>query len=267
MNDLIFLASVCRSLTIILAVIHNNATMLLIQKNPLQTGTQTAGFVSRSLIVIIAFSIVLLASLTTAVYFYLRYQQTQNQLTKSTQASEQAALLSEVGKLILLPTGEQPSIATVSDVSKLKEQSFFAHARNGDKVLIYSKAKEAILYDPFANKIVAVGPISLTQTPSPTNAVPATLPPVRVAVENGTTIIGLASTVAQELEKKMPSVTVVSKTDAQKSTYTSTLVIDLTGKAASQSAFLAKELSAKVSTLPQGEIKPRNADILIILGK
>jgi len=49
-------------------------------------------------------------------------------------------------------------------------------------------------------------------------------------------------------------------------TYKSTLVIDLTGKDATQTASLAKELKAKVGKLPSGEIKPENADLLIILG-
>jgi hypothetical protein len=243
--------------------------MILINNNPLRTAKlkEQGGFISRSVLVIIAFSIVLLASVGIAIYFYLRYQQTQDQLTKSTQSNEQAALLSDVGKLIVLPTGEQPSIATVSDISKLKGQAFFAHARNGDKALIYSKAQEAILYDPLANKIVAVGPISVTQTtPAPSQKAHSEMPSIRVAVDNGTAIVGHASSVAKELEDKFPSVTVVSKADTQKS-YTSTIVIDLTGKNATQAASLAKEFKATVSTLPQGEIKPANADVLIILGK
>ncbi len=41
-----------------------------------------------------------------------------------------------------------------------KGQPFFANAQVGDKVLIYYKAKKAILYNPTDNKIVEVGPIS-----------------------------------------------------------------------------------------------------------
>lgn len=72
-------------------------------------------------------------------------------------------LIEKVGKLILLPTGETPQIATVSDKTKLSGQNFFANAENGDKVLIYYQAKKAILYRPSINKIVEVGPIEIPQ--------------------------------------------------------------------------------------------------------
>jgi LytR cell envelope-related transcriptional attenuator len=240
----------------------------LTQSSQRQTGQKTAmqGYASRSLIIIIAFGIVLIAAISFAIYFYFQYQSSQAQLERSSQANQQSALLNQIGKLIVLPSGEQPQIATVSDMAKLKGQSFFAHAKNGDKVLIYTKAQEAILYDPIANKIVAVGPISLTQV-TPTTPVEATPEPVDVALYNGTTTVGLAETVDKELVAKMPNITVVSRTDAVKSTYTSTLIIDQTGKNASVAASLAKLLGGKVGKLPSGEEKAPNADLLVILGK
>jgi len=71
-----------------------------------------------------------------------------------------------VGKLMVLPEGETPTIATVSDPDKLKDQAFFAHAKTGDKVLIYAKAKKAILYSPTDNRIVEVAAIDLGGTPA-----------------------------------------------------------------------------------------------------
>ena len=151
----------------------------------------------------------------------------------------------------------------------MKGQTFFVQARNGDKVLIYSKAQEAILYDPVANKIVSVGPISLTQTnPTPHISGPVpTLVPVSVALYNGTTTVGLTATVAQQLKTKLPDVTVVSRNNAQKDTYVGTIVVDITGKDASQASQLAKILGGKVGKLPTGEEKPQNAELVIILGK
>jgi hypothetical protein len=241
-----------------------------LRENPIKTEQSTAllGFSSQSLIIFIAFGIVLAAAVGFAIYFYLQYQRTQDQLAKSAQSNEQAALIKEVGKLIVLPN-EQPTVATVSDVNKLKAQSFFAHARNGDKVLIYTKAQEAIVYDPIANKIVEVGPVSLTQmTPTPAQSPGAaiTAAPVRVALYNGTSTVGLATQIAIELNEKVPTVTITSKTDASQ-TYTSTVVIDLTGKYASQASLLAKTLGGKVGKMPVGETKPKNADLLVILGK
>lgn len=105
------------------------------------------------------------------VYFY-------NQSQKSAANSPQAAqaevkrLVAEVGKLIELPTGEDPTVATVTDITKLKDQPFFAKAKNGDKVLIYTNARKAILYDPQAKKVIDIAPINIgsqsAQTSSPT---------------------------------------------------------------------------------------------------
>lgn len=113
-----------------------------------------------------------------------------------------------------------------------------------------------------------MGPISLTQvtpTPSLVQGQAASVP-VDVAIYNGTSTVGLTVTVAQELRQKMPTVTVVSRTDA-KNSYTSTLIVDQTGKNASTAAALAKILNGNVGTLPAGEAKASKADILVILGK
>jgi cytoskeletal protein RodZ len=68
---------------------------------------------------------------------------------------------SEVANIIEVPTDEEPTIASVSDASKLSNQVFFAKAQNGDKLLMYSKAKKAILYRPSTKKIIEVAPINL----------------------------------------------------------------------------------------------------------
>lgn len=69
-------------------------------------------------------------------------------------------VVSEVGKLILLPDGEVPTIATVSDPAKLQEQTFFKDAKVGDKVLLYTKAKKAYLYRPSLHLLIEVAPIT-----------------------------------------------------------------------------------------------------------
>ena len=70
-------------------------------------------------------------------------------------------LIQRVGQLMALPTGETPTIANVSDVTQARQQSaFFTNAQNGDKVLMYVKAGEAILYRPNTNKIVLVAPLT-----------------------------------------------------------------------------------------------------------
>jgi len=152
----------------------------------------------------------------------------------------------------------------VSDISKLQGQAFFASAKNGDKVLIYSKAKQAILYDPLANKIVKVSSLNLNQ-PSPSAAAVTSI--TKVALYNGTTIVGLTSSVAAKLKSQFANVTVVAKENASKSTYDKTLVVDVTGKNAASASQLATYLTGEVGKLPAGETKPKEADLLIILGK
>lgn len=74
---------------------------------------------------------------------------------------EAEELVAIVGKLIILPPNEIPTIATVSDPTKLAGQAFFAKAKVGDKVLLYPTARKAYLYDPKTNKILEVAPINL----------------------------------------------------------------------------------------------------------
>ena len=74
---------------------------------------------------------------------------------------ETKKLIASVSKLIILPEGETPTIATVTDTEKLKDQPFFAKAQTGDKVLIYTNARKAILYSLIHHKIVEVAPINI----------------------------------------------------------------------------------------------------------
>jgi hypothetical protein len=64
-----------------------------------------------------------------------------------------------IGRLMPLPVGEEPTLATVSDITVLKDQPFFRNAKNGDFVLMYAKAKRAILYDAIGDRILEVAPI------------------------------------------------------------------------------------------------------------
>ena len=72
------------------------------------------------------------------------------------------ALVAHVGTLILLPSGEEPTIATVTDLNALKGQAFFSNAVVGDRVLMYPKAQEAVLYDPQQDKVIQIAPLTVT---------------------------------------------------------------------------------------------------------
>lgn len=224
------------------------------------------GFASKSLLVIISFSVLVLVAAGFAVYYFMQYQNSQSLLKdpQKATAQETGKIVDEVGRLIVLPQNEQPQIATVSDVNALKQQSFFAQAKNGDIVLIYTKAQKAVLYDPVQKKVVEVGPINVAAATPSAAPVPAEL---RVALYNGTSVTGLSTTTERDLKAKLPTVIVVSKGNAAKNTYTKTVVVDVTGKQAAGAALLAKTLNGEVGSLPDGESKPANADYVIILGK
>ena len=108
---------------------------------------------------LLPFLVILLIAMTAvAVYFY---QKTTNANPAAQAEKEAEELLVREGKLILLPEGETPTVATVSDPERLKDQPFFAKAKVGDKVLLYQTSKKAYLYDPVNNKLLEVAPISL----------------------------------------------------------------------------------------------------------
>ncbi len=75
-------------------------------------------------------------------------------------AMSETEIVNLVGKLMLLPDGETPTLAKVSDLSALASQPFFKNAAVGDVVLMYGKSRKAVLYDPAANKIIEVAPIT-----------------------------------------------------------------------------------------------------------
>jgi hypothetical protein len=78
----------------------------------------------------------------------------------STSALTVGDIVARVGKIMLLPENETPTLAGVSDPSVLGDQAFFKNAKTGDVVLMYATSRRAILYDPVANKIIEVAPIT-----------------------------------------------------------------------------------------------------------
>lgn len=93
-------------------------------------------------------------------WYYYQKANTADSSTQGTPALDDKALLAKIGLLIELPD-EQPTIARVSDPERLKNQAFFERAKKGDVVVIYTKSRKAILYDPIANKIIDVAPINI----------------------------------------------------------------------------------------------------------
>ena len=91
------------------------------------------------------------------------------QVASQVQQAQVKDIIAKVGKLIMLPTGEEPIVATINDAATLiKDQPFYKGSINGDIVLVYQKAAKAIIYSPTKGVIVNVGPIFQQPQQSPT---------------------------------------------------------------------------------------------------
>lgn len=88
---------------------------------------------------------------------------------------EIAQLIEDVGKVLVLPSDETPTTATVTDPEKLRDQSFFAKAEVGDRVLIYQNTGKAILWRPSEKRVIEVSTINPSNTETPPNYVQGSL--------------------------------------------------------------------------------------------
>ena len=116
--------------------------------------------------------LLLVALVGLGVFGYFKYRQltkensrlsSDNQRLSNPEESaktEIARLKSDIAKLVEVPSGEEPTIATVTEIGKLKDNPFYAKAENGDKVFIYAMAKKAFIYRPRTNKIIEVAAIN-----------------------------------------------------------------------------------------------------------
>lgn len=203
--------------------------------------------------------------------------------TEAVNPDEVSSLLEEISNIYELPTGETPTVATITDVDKLKNQPFFEKAKNGDKVIIYNQAKKAILYDPISRKILEVAPLSGSlglesqtstqsgqtqpppepaQTSTPKSAITA-----KIALRNGAGRRGLAATTEEELKKTYPDINVVAKDNVDGSNLDKTIVVVLNDKFKADADKLKDFFEATIADLPKGETKIEEADIMVILGR
>jgi cell division protein FtsN len=80
----------------------------------------------------------------------------------------------KVGKLMVLPSGEEPTVAIVNNAENLKkEQPFYANVENGDYLVVYPKAAKAIIYRESSNVLVNVGPLQVVGNLAPAGTTPA----------------------------------------------------------------------------------------------
>jgi len=204
----------------------------------------------QSLITAGVLGVVAVVVLTISAITHHRSQSGQDQLKQVTNA---------VSKLIILPTDETPTLATVSDANKLKNQAIFAKAKDGDRVLIYVKAQKVIIYRPSAHKIVDVNPFIADKKGSPYVT-------SKVAILNGSGNDDLLAKMTQSVLSAFPNATIVVK-DVAPRLFPNSLAIDLTKKNQPLDEQVADSLGIKAGQLPLGISSPASADILIIIGQ
>lgn len=185
--------------------------------------------------------------------YFKKYQDLKNNPADPTQLAQAQndKTIEEVAKLYKLPEGEEPTIFTVVDTEKLREQyPALSSAEQDDKVLLYTEAKIAIVYRPKDNKVVSVVNVTISQ---------------KVAVR----IVGaqaLRDATKQTLSQLADVIELKGEVDA-KTAPTVTTVVDLSGKQGE----LAKQISAALSgstvgSLPAGEDVPTDVEIVIVVG-
>lgn len=219
------------------------------------------GWIRQHLLLIII-PVVVGAASVPSYYFYQQYRSTALKLQKLSQTTQESAkaIVTAVGTLMVLPNDEDPTIATVTDKDKIKNQPFFANALNGDKVLIYTKAKKAILYRPTINKIIEVGPIAIGSQDASASAAQT----ISMALYNGTRDASRLNIFETALKKKVPNAEVTEHIPARR-TYGNTVIIDVQNDKPGEVTALAQTLGITVASMPEGEATPA-ADFLIIVG-
>jgi hypothetical protein len=181
-------------------------------------------------------------------YFFKKYQDTKNASPEKIQQAQIDQTISEVGKLYALPANEKPDVATVKDKEALKKQyPFFDQAENDDVVLIYKEAKLAILYRPSTKKLVKVGPVN---------------------IENGLSIRTVGSESERAAVEKLLTDNKLTFTSggAAKTAISGVIVVDVKGTNSEQAKKLAEIVKGTVASLPAGEDKPADADLLVLVG-
>lgn len=221
-------------------------------------------------------TVLLLGAMGAAGYFYYQYKHPEKAAEK-----EVKDVVEAVSALMVLPEGETPTLATVTDKAKLGDKQFFQKSENGDKVLIYSGAGKAILYRPDQNKIVDVAAIDVAsqgqsgakaETQSEPDATPddiqvvGGLETVTVALYNGSTTVGATQTFESGLTSALgDAVAVQTRARAARTDYAGILVVPLSPAAEAKAREIAEKMQGRMGSLPEGEARP-DTDVLVIVG-
>lgn len=155
----------------------------------------------------------------------------------------------QVNRELSIQGDSNPAILTVEDKSKAT-QPFLQGAENGDKVLLYYKAKKSVLFRPSEKRIVHQG----VYTP----------PDAKVFVRQGTESADSVDKIKESLSG-IDDLELVSQDLSHRRDYQGVTIVSVTDRYDEKLQELSQALGASVSRLPEGESFPE-ADILIIVG-
>lgn len=112
-------------------------------------------------ILTVFYLVLLLASMSASLFFYLKYKKERVIILKPEMKIEKTSevLSDKVNKLVRLAIPEEPNVFVINGNTP-RNQPFLVEAKNGDVLLLYLKNKKAILYDPQVNQILKIGPLA-----------------------------------------------------------------------------------------------------------
>ncbi len=165
----------------------------------------------------------------------------------------------KVGKLILLPTNEEPTLAEVTDNKTIKDAVLAKSSKNGDQILFYTKSRLVVVYRPSINKIVLAG--DLFADPAYSEADGA-----MIVVMNGNNDDSKTQGIIADIKRIYPNSVVSFGGKTVRSDFPKTIVIDNTSKKDNFRAALIQDIKGNLGVVPLSETKT-DSDIMIIVGK
>lgn len=176
--------------------------------------------------------------------------------------------LEKIQSMVIVPTDEAPTLATVVATDALREQAFFRFVELQDKLFLYDASRIAILYRPSEQKIVNMAYLfegadrAAPQVQGTSTASAQLKEPATVAVYYSTDSAALRSKVGETL-RSLPSLSISREALTRETSYEGMTVIDVNGSNDVIVKTLVDALDAEVGQMPEDEDVP-DADMLII---
>lgn len=164
----------------------------------------------------------------------------------------------QVGRLMLLPTDEEPTLATVIDKSQISDPFLKSKAKNGDDVLVYSKNQLVIIFRPSIKKIAAIG--TLAVDPALSEAKASTL-----TVLDGGNNPGKEQKIIADIKTTYPEIKITDGGIANRHDFPYTIVIDNTNQKDNLVDALDKVTGGRRGVIPISEQKAAT-DLMVIVG-